>query len=441
MKIFVFASSLTSTYWNGAATYYRGIYKNLHRRGYEIIFAEPDIYNRQQNRDESEINYADVRVYRTPGDIPALLQEASRCDLVIKHSGVGADDELLEREVLACQSERTQVAFWDVDAPATLERIERNEKDPFRKLIRKYDYIFTYGGGQPIVDHYSRLGAKACFPIYNALDPDAHHPVEPDPDLQCDLVFVGNRLPDRQGHARAGNSGTYLRSARRTSHLYLAEIIPWNHCEPGIPGRNLQPSLGAAVNIVIFGLSITSSWGNGHATTFRALAKALHQRKHRIVFFEKDQKWYASNRDLPNPEFCHVRLFDDWIDALPAVRRELQNCDVAVVGSYFPDGITASQEVLESNAPVKAFYDIDTPITIASLRQGRADYIQCEQVRGFDLYFSFTGGPVLEELQSKFHALRAVPLYCSFDPEQYFPRGVYRRYQCDLSYMRSEERR
>ena len=198
MKIFVFGSSLTSTYWNGAATYYRGIYKNLHDRGYEIIFAEPDIYNRQQNRDESEINYADVRVYRTPGDIPALLQEASRCDLVIKHSGVGADDELLEREVLACQSERTQVAFWDVDAPATLERIERNEKDPFRKLIRKYDYIFTYGGGQPIVDHYSRLGAKACFPIYNALDPDAHHPVEPDPDLQCDLVFVGNRLPDRE---------------------------------------------------------------------------------------------------------------------------------------------------------------------------------------------------------------------------------------------------
>ena len=189
------------------------------------------------------------------------------------------------------------------------------------------------------------------------------------------------------------------------------------------------------MNILIFGLSITSSWGNGHATTFRALAKALHQRKHRIVFFEKDQEWYASNRDLPNPEFCDVRLFDDWMDTLPAVRRELQNCDVAVVGSYFPDGIVASQEVLESNTPVKAFYDIDTPITIANLRGGGTNYLQCQQVRGFDLYFSFTGGPVLEELQSEFGAPRAVPLYCSFDPEQYFPRGVYRRYRCDLNYM------
>src|SRR5438874_9350079 len=100
MKIYVFGSSLTSCYWNGAATYYRGIYKNLHRLGYEIIFAEPDIYKRQQNRDEADIRYADVRVYQTPDQIPGLLREASRCDLVIKHSGVGADDELLEREVL-----------------------------------------------------------------------------------------------------------------------------------------------------------------------------------------------------------------------------------------------------------------------------------------------------------------------------------------------------
>lgn len=189
------------------------------------------------------------------------------------------------------------------------------------------------------------------------------------------------------------------------------------------------------MNIVIFGLSITSSWGNGHATTFRALAKALHQRRHRIVFFEKDQEWYASNRDLPNPEFCDVRLFTEWIDALPAVHRELAHCDVALVGSYFPDGIAATQEVLESNAPVKAFYDIDTPITVANLRAGGTAYLQPQQVPGFHVYFSFTGGPVLEELQSEFGAARAVPLYCSFDPEQYFPRGVYRRYQCDLSYM------
>jgi spore maturation protein CgeB len=198
MKLFVFGSSLTSTYWNGAATYYRGIYKNLHRLGYEIIFAEPDIYNRQQNRDAENIDYAHVRVYQTPVDIPKLLKQAAGCDLVIKHSGVGAEDELLEHEVLACRSAKTQVAFWDVDAPATLARIEENPKHLFRRLIARYDYIFTYGGGKPIADHYSDLGAKCCFAIYNALDPDTHHPVEPDQELSCDLVFVGNRLPDRE---------------------------------------------------------------------------------------------------------------------------------------------------------------------------------------------------------------------------------------------------
>lgn len=189
------------------------------------------------------------------------------------------------------------------------------------------------------------------------------------------------------------------------------------------------------MNIVIFGLSITSSWGNGHATTYRALAKALHKRKHRIVFFEKNQNWYEFNRDLPNPEFCEVRLYEDWLSVLPVVRNELENCDVAMVGSYFPDGIPAIQEVLESDAPLKAFYDIDTPVTVAKLRTGGTDYLQANQVAGFDLYFSFTGGPMLAELQSAFGARQAVPLYCSFDPDKYYPRGVFRRYRCDLSYM------
>ena len=189
------------------------------------------------------------------------------------------------------------------------------------------------------------------------------------------------------------------------------------------------------MRIVIFGLSITSSWGNGHATTYRALAKALHERKHEIVFFEKDQEWYASNRDLPKPDFCTVRIFEDWRRVLASARRELENCDVAMVGSYFPDGIKAMQEVLDSKAPVKAFYDIDTPITLANLRAGGTDYLQAHQVAGLDIYFSFTGGPVLAKLQTEFGARNVAPLYCSFDPQQYFKHGVYRRYQCDLSYM------
>ncbi|HEY7354000.1 MAG TPA: glycosyltransferase [Terriglobales bacterium] len=198
MKIYVIGSSITSCYWNGAATYYRGIYKNLHRLGHDITFAEPDVYNRQQNRDCSNIEYATVRVYQTPRDLNSMLADACASDLIVKHSGVGADDELLEKEVLHCRSASTRIAFWDVDAPATLTRVEQNEHDPFRELIPKYDFIFTYGGGVAVVEKYTALGAKNCFPIYNALDPDTHHPVAPEGKFKCDLAFVGNRLPDRE---------------------------------------------------------------------------------------------------------------------------------------------------------------------------------------------------------------------------------------------------
>jgi len=179
-------------------TYYRGIYKYLHRLGYEITFAEPDIYQRQQNRDDVVIDYADVVVYQTPRDIDALIARAADADLVVKHSGVGAEDELLEMGVLECKAEGTRVVFWDVDAPATLARLAESANDPFLKLIPQYDYIFTYGGGALIVDHYRRLGAANCHPIYNGLDPDHHCPVTPDTRYECDLAFVGNRLPDRE---------------------------------------------------------------------------------------------------------------------------------------------------------------------------------------------------------------------------------------------------
>ena len=190
------------------------------------------------------------------------------------------------------------------------------------------------------------------------------------------------------------------------------------------------------MKIVIFGLSITSAWGNGHATTFRSLARALHARGHRIIFFEKDLEWYASNRDLPAPPFCEVRIFQDWIAVLPDARREIHNCDVALVGSYFPDGIRAINEVLDSAAPVKAFYDIDTPVTVAQLQDsGATDYLLRRQIPGFDLYFSFTGGPMLRELESRFGAQRAVSLYCSVDAEEYRAWPVHKRYQSDMSYM------
>lgn len=189
------------------------------------------------------------------------------------------------------------------------------------------------------------------------------------------------------------------------------------------------------MKLVIFGLSITSAWGNGHATTYRALTRALHSRGHKIVFFERNQEWYAGNRDLPEPPFCDVHLYEKWQEVLPSVRKNLRDCDVAIVGSYFPDGIDATQELIDADVPVKAFYDIDTPITVSQLRRGGAEYLRAHQVAAFDLYFSFTGGPLLRELETKFGAQRAVPLFCSFDPDQYFSRGISSRYACDLSYM------
>ena len=190
------------------------------------------------------------------------------------------------------------------------------------------------------------------------------------------------------------------------------------------------------MKIVIFGLSITSTWGNGHGNTYRALARALHERGHRVIFFEHDLEWYRHNRDLPAPPFCELHLFENWDEILPRVGAELRDCELAIVGSYFPDGTIALDEVLSSPAGVKAFYDIDTPITVAGLRQrGATDYLRSDQVRALDLYLSFTGGPMLHEVMEVFGAPLAAPLYCSFDPEQYRPRGRSKRFGCDMSYM------
>jgi spore maturation protein CgeB len=190
------------------------------------------------------------------------------------------------------------------------------------------------------------------------------------------------------------------------------------------------------MKIVIFGLAITSSWGNGHATTFRALCGALHKRGHRITFFEHNTEWYEHNRDLPHPDFCQVVIFENWDDVVSRVRAELAEADVAVVGSYFPDGIAALDEVIESNIAVKCFYDIDTPITMASLcAQGSTEYLLARHVRELDVYFSFTGGPVLRELETRFGIANAVPLYCSFDPQKYREFPAKAEFECDLSYM------
>ncbi|AHM58364.1 hypothetical protein D770_00440 [Flammeovirgaceae bacterium 311] len=199
MKIAFFGSSLVSAYWNGAATYYRGIISALHERGHQVTFYEPDAYERQQNRDIDNPEYATVRVYApTEQAAGEMLKEAAAADLIVKASGVGVLDEFLEAAVLKGRKEGQLIAFWDVDAPATLHSVHSNPQNPFKALIPQYDYIFTYGGGDPVIEKYTALGAKACIPIYNALDPATHYPVPENKDFTCDLAFLGNRLPDRE---------------------------------------------------------------------------------------------------------------------------------------------------------------------------------------------------------------------------------------------------
>ena len=196
MRFAVFGSSLVSSYWNGACTYYRGIIRSLHERGHRATFYEPRAYGRQEHRDMDDPDWAEVVVYG-PDDARAMGELARDADVVVKTSGVGVGDELLEAAVLELEGPEA-IVFWDVDAPATLERVEADPDDAFRGLIPEYDLVLTYGGGDPVVGRYRALGARSCSPIYNALDPTTHHPVPPRAELRADLSFLGNRLPDRE---------------------------------------------------------------------------------------------------------------------------------------------------------------------------------------------------------------------------------------------------
>jgi spore maturation protein CgeB len=199
MNISFFGSSLVSSYWNGAATYYRGIIRSLHQRGHRITFYEPDAYERQRYRDIEDPAWATVVVYDPSEETASLaIREARDSDIIVKASGVGVLDEFLEAEVAALKRSTNLVVFWDVDAPATLDRVQANADDPFHRLISQYDAILTYGGGAPVVQAYRKLGANVCIPIYNALDPETHWPVAPDPRFAGDVAFLGNRLPDRE---------------------------------------------------------------------------------------------------------------------------------------------------------------------------------------------------------------------------------------------------
>jgi spore maturation protein CgeB len=176
------------------------------------------------------------------------------------------------------------------------------------------------------------------------------------------------------------------------------------------------------MNIAILGLSITSSWGNGHATTYRALVRALAERDHRVQFFERDVEWYASNRDLPSSPLWQTTLYTS-VDDLHSHRAAIGAADVVIVGSYVPEGSQVIDWVAEHSSGIRAFYDIDTPVTLAQLAAGTCEYIRRDQVALFDLYLSFTAGSILARLEQEFGAHSARPLYCAVDPERYRPAG------------------
>lgn len=190
------------------------------------------------------------------------------------------------------------------------------------------------------------------------------------------------------------------------------------------------------MKVVIYGLAVTSSWGNGHATTYRSLCKALARRGHQIHFVEKNLEWFRDNRDLPHPDFCTVHLYADWNESARKLVKLSKDADAIVVGSYFPDAISAADELRASGFGPLIFYDIDTPITIAKLRSGQpTDYLTAEQVAHYSAYLSFTGGPVLRELEERFCSPYAVPFYCSVDPELHRPTAMRKEFNCALSYL------
>ena len=189
------------------------------------------------------------------------------------------------------------------------------------------------------------------------------------------------------------------------------------------------------MQILFFGLTISSSWGNGHATPYRALIRALHELNIEAVFYEQDVPYYAAHRDFDSCNYCELILYTDWGTIRESALRRARASEIVVTASYVPGGAHISEELLELDSPLHVFYDMDTPITLNRLQNGGVDYLRAELVPRFDLYLSFTGGDILRTLEQSFGAQRAVPLYGCVDPDLYVRVPRQQRYACDLSFM------
>ena len=187
------------------------------------------------------------------------------------------------------------------------------------------------------------------------------------------------------------------------------------------------------MNIVIIGLSITSSWGNGHATTYRGLVRELKNRGHEVLFLERDVPWYANHRDLPSPDYCQTELYSSLDELKQRFTEQVREADMVMVGTYVPEGVPVGEWVVTTASGIKAFYDIDTPVTLAKLEREDYEYLHPDLIPRYDLYLSFTGGPTLDVLEKQFGSPMARPLYCSFDPELYYPDK--QEIKWDLGYL------
>lgn len=179
------------------------------------------------------------------------------------------------------------------------------------------------------------------------------------------------------------------------------------------------------LNIVFLGLSITSSWGNGHATTYRGLVRELTRRGHSTLFLERDMPWYASNRDLPHPPFGRTELYSSLDDLKARFSDDVQRADLVIVGSYVPEGVAVGEWVTATAQGSTAFYDIDTPVTLAKLERGDTEYLAPHLIPRYGMYLSFTGGPTLGRLEQQYGSPMARALYCSVDPELYYPEQAF----------------
>jgi spore maturation protein CgeB len=189
------------------------------------------------------------------------------------------------------------------------------------------------------------------------------------------------------------------------------------------------------VKITLFGLTLSSSWGNGHATPYRALLRALSQKGHAVTFFENDMPYYARRRDFSSCDYCQLVLYPRWEDICGIALREAADSDVVIVGSYCPEGARIIDDVLTLARPLHVFYDLDTPITLEKLRNGEAEHLRRSQISAFELYLSFTGGAILEELEREWGAQMVRPLYGCVDPGVYVRTARRREFICDFSYM------